>query len=256
MPARAFFLSSHVHACVSGEQLVFLDLRRDQYFSLDRRSSGPVTALLHQTHEFQSGPAQPASMALRRGNGAQHHPNVDIYPESANIARALSLLLEQELITTDPDRGRPFSAPLVPQPTESALSRSMRKAARISAVDTVRFARAATRAATMLRGQPIQRTVQRVSLRRPAHPLPFDRGLLRDSMSRYRTLRPLFPKRYACLFDSLAVIELLALYGTYPWWVFGVHACPFGAHCWVQEGNFLLTDTIDNIRRFTPIMMV
>jgi hypothetical protein len=69
-------------------------------------------------------------------------------------------------------------------------------------------------------------------------------------------LRPLYPRDYLCLFDSLALIEFLAQHGLYPTWVFGVTSDPFMAHCWVQEGDTLLNDTVAHVGQFVPLMTV
>ncbi|GAD58270.1 hypothetical protein MBEBAB_0520 [Brevundimonas abyssalis TAR-001] len=38
--------------------------------------------------------------------------------------------------------------------------------------------------------------------------------------------------------------------------VFGIKLVPFGAHCWVQAGETVLNDTVDNVSEYTPIMVV
>jgi Transglutaminase-like superfamily len=86
-------------------------------------------------------------------------------------------------------------------------------------------------------------------------------GLVEDSSSRqlitaFMNLRPLYPRPYLCLFDSLALLEFLAGYHSYPRIVFGVVADPFQAHCWLQEGNMLLNDDLERVDRYIPIMSV
>jgi hypothetical protein len=71
--------------------------------------------------------------------------------------------------------------------------------------------------------------------------------------SRYR---PLYPKDYLCLFDSLALLLYLARYDLYPMWVFGVREAPFFAHCWVQVGPIVLNDHLDKVIPYTPIMVI
>ncbi len=68
--------------------------------------------------------------------------------------------------------------------------------------------------------------------------------------------RPLFPRDYLCLFDSLALVRFLSGYDLYPDWVFGVQEDPFRAHCWVQAGEVVLNDHLDNVAVYTPIMTV
>jgi Transglutaminase-like superfamily len=72
----------------------------------------------------------------------------------------------------------------------------------------------------------------------------------------FKNLRPLYPRPYLCLFDSLALLEFLARYHSYPRIVFGVVSDPFQAHCWLQEGNMLLNDDLERVGRYKPIMSV
>jgi hypothetical protein len=63
-------------------------------------------------------------------------------------------------------------------------------------------------------------------------------------------------RKHVCLYDSLALVEFLAHYRLFPQWVFGVMAEPFAAHCWVQQDDRVLNDSVDYVRGFTPIMVV
>jgi len=66
----------------------------------------------------------------------------------------------------------------------------------------------------------------------------------------------LFTSRDHCLFDSLALLNFLALDGLSAHWVIGVKVQPFGAHSWLQQGSTVLNDQHDRVRRFTPILVV
>jgi hypothetical protein len=72
----------------------------------------------------------------------------------------------------------------------------------------------------------------------------------------YSRLRVIATGPGQCLFDSLALKRFLAKYGLFPEWIFGVHLNPFAAHCWLQHGDTLVHDSLDFVRRFTPIMAV
>lgn len=89
-----------------------------------------------------------------------------------------------------------------------------------------------------------------------AHVESFDFDAAATLVRQFNTLRPWFPRNYLCLFDSLALLELLARYHLFPSWVFGVHAEPFEAHCWVQQHDVVLNDTLARVERFAPIMAV
>jgi Transglutaminase-like superfamily len=72
----------------------------------------------------------------------------------------------------------------------------------------------------------------------------------------YRLRVFLFASREKCLYDSFAMLEFLARYGLFPYWVFGVRALPFAAHCWVQYRDTVFNDTVEHVRGYTPIMVV
>jgi len=38
--------------------------------------------------------------------------------------------------------------------------------------------------------------------------------------------------------------------------VIGIRPDPFLAHCWVQHKGLVLNDDIDNVRTFTPILVI
>lgn len=75
-------------------------------------------------------------------------------------------------------------------------------------------------------------------------------------MEKFQYLRPYYIRKYLCLYDSLALLEFLAHYRIFPQWVFGVTGQPFNAHCWIQESDCVLNDTLEHVRGFTPIMAV
>jgi Transglutaminase-like superfamily len=73
----------------------------------------------------------------------------------------------------------------------------------------------------------------------------------------FRRLRPfLFAAEDRCLLHALTLVRFLSRYGFYPEWVIGVATQPWGAHSWVQWGDFLLDSNPEKVCRYTPIMMV
>lgn len=59
-----------------------------------------------------------------------------------------------------------------------------------------------------------------------------------------------------CLPRSLALCLCLAARHLPANLVFGVKLAPFGAHCWVQAGDCVLNDTVEEVRRYSPILIV
>lgn len=59
-----------------------------------------------------------------------------------------------------------------------------------------------------------------------------------------------------CLPDSLAFLWLCFRRGLRPSLVIGVRPAPFSAHCWVQKDSIVLSDTVENTRLYTPILIL
>jgi hypothetical protein len=38
--------------------------------------------------------------------------------------------------------------------------------------------------------------------------------------------------------------------------VLGVKQGPFGAHCWVQHGSEILNDSVEEVLRYRPILVI
>ncbi|NKJ00382.1 lasso peptide biosynthesis B2 protein [Novosphingobium sp. SG707] len=59
-----------------------------------------------------------------------------------------------------------------------------------------------------------------------------------------------------CLERSLVMRDLLELSGHRADLVLGVATRPFGAHCWVQQGDLLIGDSIERVSFFQPIAVL
>jgi hypothetical protein len=60
----------------------------------------------------------------------------------------------------------------------------------------------------------------------------------------------------ACLFDSLVASEFFLRHRIPTTLYLGVQSKPFGAHAWVQWHDVVVNDTVENVRRYTPIMSI
>jgi hypothetical protein len=118
------------------------------------------------------------------------------------------------------------------------------------------FFHASLKASWKLRRYSMLRTVRSIANQKQRHikSQAKDHEALGDLVATFHRLRPLYARKYLCLYDSLALVEFLAHYHYFPHWVFGVKTEPFGAHCWVQEGNSVLNDTVEFVQGYTPIM--
>lgn len=72
----------------------------------------------------------------------------------------------------------------------------------------------------------------------------------------YEQARLLRPAAGRCLPRSIALAVELAASGTTARVVIGVKLAPFAAHCWVQLGNTVLNDSVEEVLRYRPILIV
>jgi hypothetical protein len=175
------------------------------------------------------------------------------HEQAERVARALA---NKGLLAVGETVGKVVAPIRIPVPTSSLVSSTPAVLPHHHFRHWGSFLQASLKASSKLRLQPLRRTVRGVENRR--HQLrnasSHDQDTMHELVTIFHLLRPYYMREYLCRFDSLALIEFLAHYHQFPSWVFGVKVEPFGAHCWVQEDDCLLNDTIDYVRRFTPIM--
>lgn len=78
-------------------------------------------------------------------------------------------------------------------------------------------------------------------------------GDVSDLARGYANARLYVPAQRRCVPDSLTLINSLWRRGHDAELYFGVRLEPFAAHCWVQAGDLLLSDSLDIVREFTPV---
>lgn len=224
------FLPHHVHFCYRGDAAVFLDLAKDDYTFV-----GPEgAAALH-------------CLASLEANAT-----------SAEQRAALNEMLEGGLLTTDRSAGRAIAPTTTMTATQSLLDDDAVTVARASVSHLYRFFAASATADARLRWEHLHRTIDRVQLRKaqPRAETPLDLDRARELVAIFARLRSLFPRRYLCLYDSLALIEFLARYGIFPDWIFAVRLEPWAAHCWVQATGFIFNEEPEEAAGFTPVMVI
>jgi hypothetical protein len=250
-----YLLACHVFVCVQGEHVVFLDVRKDRYFALE----SAMTAGLGRLVPGWPVPAPRAADFVRQDAGSAA-PALAEEPNRAPFTAVIALLLEKGILIADPAEGKSAEA-TVAEPLRAELTaEDLDERARIGPLLFARFVSAAIRARLHLKHRTFESVLERVRSRGErgrvkacAVPAPE----LHRLIGAFATLRPFFfAAKDACLFDALSLSEFLAGYGVFPNWVFGVQSRPFAAHCWLQLGGVLLNDTIDHVKRYTPIMVV
>jgi hypothetical protein len=230
-------LSDEVYFCIAEGQGIFLDLNRDAYSAIQLGT--PTNAdgvhsqedVLHAFDKHREELSQEGLLTDRREGEANllafhaiPRPSGNLFPDDQR-AYGLAGHVSNEVVV----RGR----------------------------DVLGFFRSARRASALLKDRPIREIVAGVRARKGDYAVrEADLEVLRRETAIFRRLRPWYPRRYLCLWDSLALIEFFARRRLYPLWVFGVQAQPFGAHCWLQADDLLLNEATEYAGQFTPIMAV
>jgi hypothetical protein len=224
---------------MQGDQAILLDLRNDQYLALDGESTRHLGLALIE---------RPATAAATGGT---------LQAVDATIQQ----LLNRDVLTLDSHDGKPAVAISTPMPTRTLLSPvhilggSVRASRRIELSRIGPLLGAAMRAKLWLRMREIEWIVNTLS--RQTARATLNQPLAEELVSLFFDSRPfLFSARNACLYDSLALLLFLRRFDICPDWVFGVRTGPFAAHCWLQSGNVVLNDSVENVRSYTPIMAV
>ncbi|BEV11929.1 lasso peptide biosynthesis B2 protein [Asticcacaulis sp. DW145] len=218
---------SHVHACLANDQVVFLDERADTYSALSPDLLSPFKRLLAGTAtdedaEAVAGPLLPTGLLTRTAATGDRLA-------LANIDR--------------PTVGR------ADEPTRLTFSSDLVKAL---------FAR--------------WEWSFRAQWQRPDGYFPVLRRKKANLIRRLKTSPPLeaavahakpmldtrwlLPTHDKCLPWSMAMTRYLMNRDIPVDLIIGVKTKPFGAHAWVQYRGTVLSDVFDEVRPFTPIVLI
>lgn len=243
MKNAPYYLSKHAFFCLADNHYVFLDLRSDEYLCLGRTHTNAIKGLLDGQQVVDN-----------------HLTNSQLQEtRNSNSSVVIQALLKKGIFVQDEAYGKVPARPSVDAPAASLIEAFDKTRSRIDTAHIWHFFAAAATASRELRWGCIERTVRRVEARklyRATDAAAVDSSLLANQLDTFQTLRPYYPRPYLCLFDSLALLHFLARIGVFPQWVFGVKLEPFAAHCWVQAGEIVVNDIVDNVRDYTPIMSV
>jgi len=234
-----YLLAPHSYACETGGYGVFLDLKHDKYTAVGPEDLRTLRTAVEGWTASPDAITQPATQT----------PEEDV----------LETLLKEGLITEDPSSGKPATRPALEEPTTS-LWEFPRPWPHFGRHDLQNFFWAWAATTLRLRTLPIRSVVNRLregELMRRRQTGSFEINKARMLSTIFFALQPSFySAKDACLRNSLTALEFLGKYEVYPRCVFGVKMEPFAAHAWVQEGAVVLTDPIEHVRTFTPIMVV
>lgn len=212
-------LLPHLTACIAGDAVMLLDLRRDRYFRVP-----PVLASDARDWLAGGGPPPARMLELLRRHAIVGRDDADaIRPTQERIAIPAAL----------------------PDPIEPAGQRLAGLSVAISVASTW----------ATLKARPLKSVIDRVRASRSPS-LGSSDAISGEALARYHRARRLVPIRKNCLLDSLALDSWLGKTGPQRRIVIGVTTEPFLAHCWLQTEAMLLNDNYDHVRRYTPILVV
>lgn len=243
-----YFLAKHVFCCFEGDYVVLLDLRRDKYLSVRRDQ---IAAL-------------GISMAVADLSAPRAANTLTMSAELASASPDASEFVRQGLVTADADACNPAVPTRVHPPTltlrdmlgENTVQWATRGRQRKYFLDFILSSAHSSAALRCLRLESVVNGVLRGQATASHKAAEFDFERCADIVSTFEQLRPIVPRNYLCLFDSLALLKMLMRNDLRPRWVFGVQMSPFAAHCWLQLDSVVLNDSVEEVSAYTPIMVV
>jgi hypothetical protein len=243
-----YYIPTYVHFATDESAVVFMNLRRDQYsMFVGSKALAFKDMLLTNSDSVWTLTGYP------RNTHSDPHANAQDLDD-----QMLADLLRNELLTTDRSRAASPKRNDIFLPNQDLIDWNTEEPPRIRLRDVCRFAMACTLVSSRLRFSHIE-TITRSIERRKSRQLnarTFSMADIRRLVNVYTRLRPLFPRNFLCLFDSLSLLEFLARYNFFPDMVFAVRVDPWSAHCWLQYGTVSLNQDWNEARSYLPIMVI
>jgi hypothetical protein len=206
--------------CLIDGTAIFLDLAADRYFRLDETTNDAFLSFIAGEDATRLIPALEAADVIESGGPTR--PVASLIP--------IQPLRRSAAVTTGGFRlGDVAHALLVQKHAERRLaSRSLREV-----VTHLRRVKSKCGAHDIAPGSPAARTLRAFEYAK----------VLRSAADR-------------CLPRSIALGLCLARIGVRCDVIIGVKLGPFAAHCWVQAEDEVLNDSVEEVARFTPILVV
>ena len=220
----SFVLSRGTSFCETGGHFIFLDLAGDRYHAL--------------TDE--------AEQSFRRlSTGARL--------TSRDRAVLPGLVADGLLLPTSDDR-RPVACPAPARPERSLVDEDCPVPSKTLGRTLFRLAQSSL----MLKLRPLRAVLRGLEERKRRRNAPRQPSIatLVEVATAFRRGALVVAPLDQCLPSSIAVAHALLDRRCRPDLVIGVRLQPFGAHCWVQHGNIVLNESLDQVRNFTPILVV
>jgi hypothetical protein len=244
METTMYFLSKDCFVCNTQDYWIILSASRDKYLCVTHADLASIARRLHGWRDL--------------GSIVEHFPQFGVEADAnAKTDALIASLTSNGVITSKPSEGKPFVECECPARDRAMEAFESNAPIEYPLFSVIHFFIACARVDWQLRTKQFSRTLARIERRRLRVPLSagiHSVGLASRLIAAFKNLRPLYPRPYLCLFDSLAMLEFLASYRFLPQVVFGVIADPFQAHCWLQEGNVVLNDDLERVGKYKPIL--
>jgi hypothetical protein len=266
-----YALTPHTFVCIDRQRTVILDLKQDRYMQMRLEDSNRLAGHILGWPVLNPPAPLPYGMGSAYGVGSEASPGKSTARSASEaeagteVGRGLTDLVRLGLISTRTEPAAQVdpgvaAAKVVLPPAQYDLLSSGDALPPQSWRALFRCYKAGQLARRWLRTLPLHEVVERVRVLR-------DRNGNSDSILNvplawhvvrsFHYLRPfLRSSKDACLLESLSLLTALGSYRLHAHWVFGVRTEPFFAHCWLQELDCVLNDSVDHVRQFTPIMVV
>ncbi|HEX7113963.1 MAG TPA: lasso peptide biosynthesis B2 protein [Steroidobacter sp.] len=236
--SKQYFLREYVHCCITSHAAVFLDTKHDTYLGVPLELTSYLSGLV------AGWPECDRSIAFR----------------SDDAEMLLTTLTEKGVLTVDRALGNPAIPPSLPAVQQSLASWDTMGWKHIRARHVIRFLNAYlwTVVSLRLRGLHYVLTALRERKERQSqHRRALDLDAARRLIAAFYHIRPfIYGKKGRCLVDSVTLLEFLAAHALHPTLVIGVRTRPFGAHSWIQHGQYVLNGTPEYVRAYTPILSI
>lgn len=217
-------LREDVYCCVANGKTVLLDLRADRYIALSPGTASALQSLLDNS--TTDGPPPSALLPLVEA-GLVENSN-DMPPPPAPLQTPTQSVLSLTL-------PRPSLLRLLEAFSHQVhATRSLARHGFYATIDRIRRRKAKALQATQTNRSVLPHAILAANLRLGRYVRAQDR----------------------CLPRAIGLIELLARHDAYPCLVMAVRMKPFEAHAWVQWDDMVLNDTVDQVRRYTPILVI
>jgi hypothetical protein len=241
-----FGIPAHIHVCVTPSGSVILDVRRDKYLGLGREDSEILADAVPGWPE----PVWQRSLCRDRRPSSQAVHALRESLVADGVLERLSVAENARFVPALRDmRGDWIS-----------IGDELEVRGRVTLRHVVSFLSAYLWMRYSLARRPFSSVVEEVTARKSRGVSDIrvcDINRLAAQVDVFRRLRPFaFAAEGHCLLHALTLVRFLSHYRLHPEWVIGVTTQPWGAHSWVQWGNYLLDSNPEKACGYTPIMMV